>query len=140
MAVGQKQWDRAQFGVGEFTTYFRAYFSGDWDVKTGGTIWILTHGQMGTGRSFFRSVYPQTKHPRGRPHRQDGALAAGAHRVSSVRRSSVEWEHPKKLILFVSWCSAENEGMNLGIPLKETIGDGLYGSFPHSLLSTSKLF
>ena len=30
--------------------------------------------------------------------------------------------------------------MNLGIPLKETIGDGLWGSFLHSLLSTSSFF
>ena len=28
--------------------------------------------------------------------------------------------------------------MNPGIPLKETTGDGLDRSFPHSLLSTSK--
>ena len=27
--------------VGEFTTHFRAYFSGDWDVHWG--YWILTH-------------------------------------------------------------------------------------------------
>ena len=32
--------------VGEFTTHFRTYFSGDWDVKTGGTIWILTQGHF----------------------------------------------------------------------------------------------
>ena len=37
------------------------------------------------------------------------------------------------------WCDRLLiEGMNLGIPLKETIGDGLSGSFPHSLLSSSK--
>ena len=28
--------------------------------------------------------------------------------------------------------------MHPRVPLKETIGDGLQGSFPHSLLSTSK--
>ena len=33
MAVGQNQW--YHFGVGEFTTYFAAYFSGDWDVHWG---------------------------------------------------------------------------------------------------------
>ena len=31
----------SHFGVGEFTTHFRTYSSGDWD--TGGTIWVLTH-------------------------------------------------------------------------------------------------
>ena len=30
--------------------------------------------------------------------------------------------------------------MNLGIPLKEIIGDSLSGSFSHSLLSTNKCF
>ena len=64
MAVNQNQW--YHFGVGEFTTHFRTYFSGDWDVHwgydlgfdplgvrvwsvlvgIGGSIWILTHGQM----------------------------------------------------------------------------------------------
>ena len=32
--------------LGKCTTYFRTYFSGDWDVHWG-TIWILTHGHMG---------------------------------------------------------------------------------------------
>ena len=32
MAVGQNQWDPI-LGVGEFTTRFRLYFSGDWDVR-----------------------------------------------------------------------------------------------------------
>ena len=27
-------------------SHFRTYLSGDWDVHLGGTIWILTHGQM----------------------------------------------------------------------------------------------
>ena len=31
-------------GVGELTTHFRTYFSGDWDVHLG--YGILTHGQM----------------------------------------------------------------------------------------------
>ena len=35
------------FGVGEFTTHFRTYSSGDWDVHWG-AIWILTHGQVAT--------------------------------------------------------------------------------------------
>ena len=33
---------------------------------------------------------------------------------------------------------AGKEGLNLGVPSKETKRDGLQGSFPHSLLSTSK--
>ena len=33
LAVGQNQW--YHFGVGEFTTHFRTYFSGDWDVHWG---------------------------------------------------------------------------------------------------------
>ena len=32
------------FGVGEFTTHVRTYFSGDWDVRWG--YGILTHGQV----------------------------------------------------------------------------------------------
>ena len=42
MAVGPNQW--CHFGVGEFTTHFRTYFSGNWDVHWGYGIW--THGQM----------------------------------------------------------------------------------------------
>ena len=42
MAVGQNQW--YHFGVGEFTTHFRTYSSGDWDVYWG--CGVLTHGQM----------------------------------------------------------------------------------------------
>ena len=39
------------FGVGEFTTHFRTYFSGDWDVHWG--YGLLTHGHIAeeTGRS-----------------------------------------------------------------------------------------
>ena len=42
MAVGQNQW--YHFGVGEFPTHFRTYFSGDWDVHWG--YGILTHGHI----------------------------------------------------------------------------------------------
>ena len=42
MAVGQNQW--CHFGVGEFTTHFRTYFSVDWDVHWG--YGILTHGHI----------------------------------------------------------------------------------------------
>ena len=41
-AVGQNLM-ASHFGVGEFTTHFRTYFSGDWDVHWG--YGILTHGQ-----------------------------------------------------------------------------------------------
>ena len=41
--LGQHQW--YHFGVGEFTTHF-SLFEWGW-MLTGGTIWILTHGQMG---------------------------------------------------------------------------------------------
>ena len=34
MRRGQKQWDPI-LGVGEFTTHFRTYFSGDWEVHWG---------------------------------------------------------------------------------------------------------
>ena len=34
----------SHFGVGEFTTHFRTYFSGDWDVHW--DYWIMTHGHM----------------------------------------------------------------------------------------------
>ena len=33
MAMVQKKW--YHFGVGEFTSHFRTYFSGDWDVHQG---------------------------------------------------------------------------------------------------------
>ena len=33
--------------VGEFSTHFRAYFSGWIGMFTGGTIWLLTHGPLG---------------------------------------------------------------------------------------------
>ena len=36
----------SHFGVGEFTSHFRTYVSGDWDVHWRGTIWILTHGHI----------------------------------------------------------------------------------------------
>ena len=40
----QHQW--YHFQVGEFTTHFRTYFAGWIGMFTGGTIWILTHGQL----------------------------------------------------------------------------------------------
>ena len=46
VAVGQNQW--YYFGVGEFTTHFRAYFSGWIGMFTGGTIWILTCAKCGS--------------------------------------------------------------------------------------------
>ena len=48
MAVGQNQW--YHFGVGEFTTHFRTYFGGDWDVHWG--YGIFTHGHMPTFWNF----------------------------------------------------------------------------------------
>ena len=40
----------SHFGVGEFTTHFRTYFSGDWDVHWGYALW--THGHVCvTGKS-----------------------------------------------------------------------------------------
>ena len=33
VALGQSQW--YNFGVGEFTTHFKTYFSGDWEVHWG---------------------------------------------------------------------------------------------------------
>ena len=42
MAVGQHQW--YHFGVGEFTTHFRTYFCGNWDVHWG--YGGLTHGHI----------------------------------------------------------------------------------------------
>ena len=40
----------SHLGVGEFTTHFRTYFSGDWDVHWGYE--ILTHGHMFSPGSF----------------------------------------------------------------------------------------
>ena len=34
----------SHFGVGEFSTHFRTYFSVWMGMLTGGTIWLLTHG------------------------------------------------------------------------------------------------
>ena len=42
LAVRQNQW--CHVGVGEFTTHFRLYFSGDWDVHWG--YGILAHGHF----------------------------------------------------------------------------------------------
>ena len=47
----QNQW--YQFGVGESTTHFRTYFSGDWDVHWG--YGILTHGLLGLRVSFLKA-------------------------------------------------------------------------------------
>ena len=44
MAVGQHQW--YHFGLGEFTTHFRTYFSGWIGMFTANTIWILTHSHI----------------------------------------------------------------------------------------------
>ena len=41
LAVGQHEY---HFGVGEFTTHFRTYFSGDWDVHWG--YGLLIHSQF----------------------------------------------------------------------------------------------
>ena len=43
LAVGQNRFG-SHFGVGEFTTHFRTYFSGDRDVHWG--CGILTHGHL----------------------------------------------------------------------------------------------
>ena len=37
---------RLHFGVGQFTTHFKTYFSGWIGMFTGGTIWLLTHGHQ----------------------------------------------------------------------------------------------
>ena len=44
MAMGQHQW--YHFGVG--APPMLVYLSGDFGMFTGGTIWILTHGQIGS--------------------------------------------------------------------------------------------
>ena len=36
----------SNFGVGEFTTHFRTYFSGWIGMFTAGTIWVLTHSHV----------------------------------------------------------------------------------------------
>ena len=36
----------SHFGVGEFTTHFRNYFSGWIGMFTGSTIWLFTHGHV----------------------------------------------------------------------------------------------
>ena len=53
LAVGQKPMG-SHFGVGEFTTHFRTYFSGWIGMFTGGRIWILTHGHLGSFLSKLR--------------------------------------------------------------------------------------
>ena len=44
----------SHFGIGEFSTHLRAYFSGDWDVHWG--YGVLTHGQVG---SVWRASRPE---------------------------------------------------------------------------------
>ena len=46
---------RSHFGVGEFTTHFRTYFSGDWDVAWG--YGILTNGQVFCRRFYVPQVF-----------------------------------------------------------------------------------
>ena len=50
LAVGQNQY---HFGVGEFTTHFRTYFSGHWDVHWG--YGLLTHGHLSKGQLVLTS-------------------------------------------------------------------------------------
>ena len=49
MAMVQNQW--YHFGIGEFTTHFRTYFSGWIGLFTGLMIRVLTHGHMGVAQN-----------------------------------------------------------------------------------------
>ena len=56
--MGQNQWDPILVGLGEFTTRLRTYFSGWSGMFTGGTIWILTHGQICAQRHLQSTELP----------------------------------------------------------------------------------
>ena len=53
LSVGQNQW--YDFGVGEFTTHFGLFLVGI-GMFTGGTIWMLTHGHLGSWRLSLRGI------------------------------------------------------------------------------------
>ena len=55
----------------------------------------------------------------------------------SLKTKCVLWVHSHEGYV-TCWRSIGNEGVNLGVPLRKTTRDGLWGSFLHSLLSTRK--
>ena len=70
----------SHFGVGEFTTNFRTYFSGDWDVHWGMTR-LLTHGPVaGLG-------------PGGRPHSSCAKKIENVHKPPVACRVSCHLAH-----------------------------------------------
>ena len=100
MAVGQNQW--YHFGVGEFTTHFRTYFSGDWDVHwgitglltqpyetfhTSRTIWDPTSRAPG-GRTFFVAGGPRLRElPLGAASAPGHGSALPRRRLAGLRAS-----------------------------------------------------
>ena len=55
MVVGRPFWDPILVGIGEFTTHFRTYFSGDRDVHWGYR--TLTYGHMSQRQNCLSGVY-----------------------------------------------------------------------------------
>ena len=58
---GQNRFGIPFWLVGEFTTHFRTYFGGWIGRFTGGTIWILTHGQVSLTSPHQEEVRPPPK-------------------------------------------------------------------------------
>ena len=81
MAVGQNQW--YHFGVGEFTTRVRTYFSGDWDVHWGGFL------PMAMCFSFRNLRAPGQGWQVQRSELGPGSMRRGSERSSSERLDSI---------------------------------------------------
>ena len=72
----------------------------------------------------------------------EASVSTASSSTGSCRCAATTWSCDKGLGVAFFCCLCDREGMrglNLGIPLKQTTRHGLQGSFPHSLLSTSKL-
>ena len=78
----------SHFGVGEFATHFRTYFSGDWDVHWG--YGLLTHGHV-----FFPLFFPVCEVAPG------WLVCFGAHPLSSICLSLT-------IIIFLCWFYRES--------------------------------
>ena len=72
----------SHFGVGEFTTHFRTYFSGWIGMFTGGTIWVLTHGHLSEVRS------------RRRARNYEVQVERGGANIQQIHTISTPWQPP----------------------------------------------
>ena len=122
----------SHFGVGEFTTHFRTNFIGWIGMFTGGTIWVLTHGDLfaeecapvwgHTGQrlpgKLRRVERPAADRVQGRQElRQraatiDGEVQATARARAEVFHFFMAFDHPAAVLYdrFVASCSSSVAG------------------------------